>query len=248
METTIGSRLMALRERAGLSLAELARLSGYRGASSIQKLFRPEYNPESLDARVGERLADALIGKGDPKIERSDIAALTDKSTTLDHLMADLRHYTYVASAFIGIHRTKKLKDTVATEGGVEIPLFIREDMSDGIPVHPCPSYLRSRGVVGLYVTVSNMWPRFEEGEPIFYEHQRPPVRGDDVIVNLISEEDLDGGAIIGRLRLLHDEEVQIDILSPADRVIIPRQSVISIRRILHPSDFLEPVAYAKQG
>jgi len=246
MEPTIGSRLMALRERSGLSLAELARLSGYRGASSIQKLFKTDYNPSTLDAKVADRLSAALVGRGDPKIIPSDLNALTGNGETLDHLIADLRHHNYVASAFIGIHRTTRINMNVVTEGGVEIPLFARENMSSGIPYHPCPNYLRPRGVVGLYVTVGNMWPRFEEGEPIFYEHQRPPARGDDVILNVATEDLSDGGMLIGRLRSMNDEEVQVDILTPADRIVLSRKQVVGINRVLHSTDFLEPVAYAQ--
>ena len=245
MTPTVGSRLIALRERAGLSLAELARLAGYRGASSIQKLFRSDYDPPLLDQKVAERLSGALAGRGDPKIQASEITALTTNGSTIEHLLADLHHYTFVASAYIGMHRTRRLATTVKTEAGVEIPLFVRQDMTGGIPFHPCPAYLRPRGVVGLYVTVGNMWPRFEEGEPVFYEHQRPPARGDDVLVNVVNEEELDGGYIIGRLRLLHEDEVQIDILTPSDRVVLPRSAILGVYRILHATDLLEPIAYA---
>lgn len=245
MDPTIGTRLMALKERAGLSLAELARLAGYRGASSIQKLFRPDYDPKVLDPKVAERLSIALIGRGDPKIESSDFSALTDSASTIEHLLADLRHYNYIASAHIGIHRTKRIASTIKTVGGIDIPLFIREDMSGGIPVHPCPPYLRPRGIIGLYVSVGNMWPRFEEGEPIFYEHQRPPARGDDVVATISVEGSSEEGLLIGRLRLMQDDEVQIDVLSPPDRIVVSRSAVVSVHRVLHATDFLEPVSYA---
>ena len=245
MEATIGSRLVALKERAGLSLAELARLAGYQGPSSIQKLFKADYNPKVLQATVAQRLSKALVGRGDPAIDESDIAALTGKGEVLDLLLADLQHYNFLASANIGMHRTRRVEKDVYTDDGRVVPLFVREEMVGGIPFYPCPDFLRPRGIVGLYISVANMWPRFEEGEPVFYEHSRPAARGDDVLVTLRGEEYPDGAMIIGRLAALQEAEVCIDQLSPQGQMVLDRKDVASVRRIMHATDFLKPVAYA---
>lgn len=245
VQATVGERLIALRERAGLSLAEVARLAGYKGASSIQKLFKADYNPKELQALVADRLARALVGKGMPEIKKSELMALAGRGESLDALLADLTHYNYLASAFIGLHRTRRVMNIVKSQSGVELPMFVREDMSRGIPYHPCPPFLRPRGVIGLYLSVGYMWPRFEEGEPIFYEHDKPPKRGDDVLVFIKCDLDLDGAMVIGRLAVLNDKEVHLDLLNPADKVVLPRSDVSSVRRVMHTTDFLEPVAYA---
>lgn len=242
---TVGSRLLALKERAGMSLAQIARAAGYQGASSIQKLFKADYDPENLQSSVAERLAMALEGYGDPAIKKFEILALAGEGVELERLVSDAQHLSYIASAYIGIHRTRRIEKTVEMESGDLIPLFIRENMSAGIPVHPCPSYLRPRGIIGLYMSVGNMWPRFEEGEPIFYEFKKPPSRGDDVIITLGSS-DLEGrGMIVGRLRLMTDDEIHLDQLSPVGIVKLKRVEVCGINRVMHTTDFLEPLSYA---
>lgn len=243
---TIGSRLIALKERSGLSLAKIAHKAGYQGASSIQKLFRIDYDPDKLQPSVADKLAPALTGLGDPPIRDEEIFALTGKASSIDKAFADVAHYSYLASAFIGIHQTRRMNEQVIAVEGFEVPLFARVDVEDGIPFHPCPDHLRPRGIVGMYVTIGNMWPRYEEGEPIFYEHKNPPRQGDDVILTLVSDTNLDGGMILGRLALLHEDEVQIDQLAPRGRLVFARRDVISIHRVLHASDLLPALSYAR--
>lgn len=242
---TIGMRLLSLKDRSGMSLAAIASAAGYRASSSIQKMFHPGYDPDRFQLSVAERLANAFEGKGEPVISRSELLALAGKGAELEQLAATVRHYAYRASAFIGIHRTKRVDEFVDRQDGIKVQLFVRENMENGIPYHPCPSHLRARGIVGLYVTVGNMWPRFEEGEPIFYEHQRPPAQGDDVLVT-VESDDLNGAMFIGRLRLASETEIHVDQLAPSGSIVVPRTRVTSVRRILHASDFLEPLAYAK--
>lgn len=244
---TIGMRLLSLKERSGMSLSTIAEAAGYRASSSIQKLFKPSYNPQRLQLSVAERLAAVFDGRGDPTIDKSELLALAGKGEELDKLVATVRHYSYRASAFIGIHRTNRIDQFLERDDGAKLQLFARETAPNGILYHPCPPHLRSRGIVGLYVTVGNMWPRFEEGEPIFYEHHKPPSQGDDVLVSVASEE-LDGAMLIGRLRLSSETEIQVDQLSPAGCIVIPREKVISLRRLMHTADFLEAGAYARIG
>lgn len=77
METkTTGQALSDLRERAGISLAEVAKLAGYKGPSSVQMMFHPDYDAQPLNGSIAERLANALVGKGTPPIEQEDIFEL----------------------------------------------------------------------------------------------------------------------------------------------------------------------------
>lgn len=69
-----GDRLDALREHAGLSMEDLAKLAGFSGQSSIQRYlhgytkgFRPE---------IASRFKAALIGKGNPAITEIDLRVL----------------------------------------------------------------------------------------------------------------------------------------------------------------------------
>lgn len=73
---TIQSRLKALRTRAGLSMARLARAAGYKQASSYQRYENESETFEFLPIPVGRRLAAVLVGKGKPPIELHEVMAL----------------------------------------------------------------------------------------------------------------------------------------------------------------------------
>ncbi len=76
--------LRGLRERAGLSMAEMAKLLGYKGASSYQRYEDPEtYNEGYLPARFVRRLIQVLPGRGSPPITANEITILLGDSIHL---------------------------------------------------------------------------------------------------------------------------------------------------------------------
>lgn len=245
-EPTIGHRLISLKARSGLSLAQIADKAGYQGASSIQKLFKASYAPDRLQRGVADRLAKAFVGSGEPAIEESEILALADVGTVLDKLWADMSHHNYEASKYIILHKTRRIDSTVTAENGLEVPLFVLYDQSHETAYWESDQRIQAKRVSSFYVTVGNMWPRYEEGEVLFFDRSTPPKPGDDVLVSVIDEGYLDGGMVIGRLYLLHDEEIQIDQFSPKARIIIPRGEVISVHRILSHADLLPSIKYAR--
>lgn len=74
---TLGEKLLHLKHRSDLSLAEIASYARYNAASSIQKLFHVDYDPPSLKYAIAIKLADAFEGRGTPPIEREEVMALT---------------------------------------------------------------------------------------------------------------------------------------------------------------------------
>lgn len=77
---TTGSLLRALKDRAGLTLDDIARDGGYEGKSGVQAFFNESY-VKPLDTKVAKKLADALEGKGEPPIRREEVLVLTDAAT-----------------------------------------------------------------------------------------------------------------------------------------------------------------------
>jgi SOS-response transcriptional repressor LexA len=68
----------ALRERAGLSMEQAAKLAGWKARSGWQRyederLFTKRYLP----VEIAERIAKALVGRGNPQVTVEDIMALT---------------------------------------------------------------------------------------------------------------------------------------------------------------------------
>ena len=73
----VTSALRKFRKRGGLTIQQMAKAVGFRNGSSYQhyespRLFKRKYLP----LEVAERFADALEGRGDPPIQRSEIYAL----------------------------------------------------------------------------------------------------------------------------------------------------------------------------
>lgn len=73
----IGTTLLALKDRSGLSLGKIAKAAGYKTASSVQRYFSEDYDAAYLPPEVAERFVKALVGKGRPAITASEIITLT---------------------------------------------------------------------------------------------------------------------------------------------------------------------------
>ncbi|MAM13051.1 MAG: phage repressor protein [Rhizobiaceae bacterium] len=78
----VTARFKELRERAGLSLAALAKAMGYRNSSSIQRYENPDlYTKEFLSADIAKKLAQAVVGRGQPPITEEDVWSLARPET-----------------------------------------------------------------------------------------------------------------------------------------------------------------------
>lgn len=216
---TTGEILSDLRVRSGLTLAEVARAAGYKGPSSVQMMFSPDYTVHPLSPSVAARLAEALIGKGDPPIRAEEIFELTRT-----------QHWSFEHSARSSIGHPdygKPFTDAIATANEVqpvELPLPTLRGQPKDIPVygsalaadlvfndngHAAPveqtlfemgeiiTYARrppaipqETKVYALYVAGSSMEPRYRPGDPLFVDPRKPPAIGDDVVVQLVSADD----------------------------------------------------------
>lgn len=71
--SAVPARVRALRQRADLSLDALAKRMGYSRASSIQRYESAEYEGGFLKRELVGKLEGALVGKGDPPIQRREV-------------------------------------------------------------------------------------------------------------------------------------------------------------------------------
>jgi SOS-response transcriptional repressor LexA len=69
-------RLKALRVRAHLTMAEMARAAGLKGASSWQRYESAAFTKDYLPPEVAVRLAEFLSGRGEPPITADEILTL----------------------------------------------------------------------------------------------------------------------------------------------------------------------------
>ena len=75
--TEVTAALKALRERAHVTMADLARQAGYKGASSYQRYENPDlYNKPHLPPNLVLRLTDILVDRGEPPVTIDEVMAL----------------------------------------------------------------------------------------------------------------------------------------------------------------------------
>lgn len=73
-------KLTDLRQKAGLSMNQMARKLGYRGQSSIQRYEDPAYfKQDALPVEFVGKLLEVLVGKGTPAITRDEVIQLGGK-------------------------------------------------------------------------------------------------------------------------------------------------------------------------
>jgi hypothetical protein len=235
---TIGQRLIALKEHSRLSLAQIAERGGYGGASSIQKLFRPDYNPPSLSKKTAEKLILAFEGMGTPPIRSLEIKSLAGAANDLENLVAELSHYTHLASKFISTFYTEPSHPELLDADGHALSAYRFLDNKDGLHM-PCPDFLQGKQLVAFFVGVDNLWPRYEVGELALYEHRRPPVVGDDVAVRLLTDDVDSRVYTFGRLQRISAVELVLEQLNPRVDLRIERSSTKSIHRLLTRMELL---------
>jgi phage repressor protein C with HTH and peptisase S24 domain len=96
------------------------------------------------------------------------------------------------------------------------------------------PGLANARDVFGLYVTGTSMWPKFEEGEPIYVSGSRPPAIGDYVVVELHAPaEGEDHQGFIKRLKKRTPTKIVCEQFNPAQDVEFDREAVKSVFRVI---------------
>jgi hypothetical protein len=235
---TIGQRLIALKDHSRLSLAQIAERGGYSGASSIQKLFRPSYNPPSLSRKTADKLSAALEGTGIPPIRPLEIKALAGEANEIEELIADLSHYTHLTSKFISTFYTEASADLLTDADGKPISAFRLLENKNGLHM-PCPDYLQGKQLIAFFVGVDVLWPRYEVGELALYEHRRPPVVGDDIVIRFSADDVDNRNHVIGRLQRISATDLVIEQLNPRIDLRIDRASINSFHRLLTRMELL---------
>lgn len=220
-DKTTGQRLRALMDRAGLSVRAFAIASGYSHGSGVQRYIEPDFEGH-LKPDVATKMAKALVGRGTPPIESSEVFDLIGVPPSngepfklegaADVSMArDLPVY----GTSLGASREfdgRAIEQTMLNSGSV-------------IEYRPRPTVLEGkRFAYGLYVQGSSMSPRFEDGEMVFASDSRasrPAQIGDDVIVYVLDPEEIDDGetacaVLVKRLVRRTATYVELEQFNPA--------------------------------
>ncbi len=241
-DESIGSKLLRLKERSGLTLNNIARAGGYSSASSLQRYFSAEYDPAHLPKSLADRLYEAFVGFGDPPITHSDIEELTETGFYLKRQPRPHVSLKRVDLSYISCHPSYALGDDAYDNIAIELMAISEEEE---VRRFNKPAGYGYRHIHATYVTASSMMPRYQPGEIIFYETDRPPAIGTDVIVCL-QVEDRDAVYALGRLTTQSASHVELLTLSPANRSVIDKAHIQMMHPILSAADILGE--YAMSG
>jgi phage repressor protein C with HTH and peptisase S24 domain len=149
-------RLKHLRERSGLSMAEIARAVGYRGASSYQRYEDPELFPKKyLPLDLAEKLARALAGRGSPPISREEVMAMAGRN------MPEPRMIPVVG--YVG--------------AGAEVFSIDDHAKGAGLDEVECPWSDLAPSSVAVRVRGDSMAPAYFDGDLIYYEENHTDFR-----------------------------------------------------------------------
>lgn len=231
---SLGERLLDLKERSGLSLANVARSGGYRNASSVQRYFDAAYDADFLPTKLAQRLKEALVGFGDPPITEMDVDVLTEYGFEFN------RKIFRLPPAALQRRRTKFIECYPTFQTGnyfEEAEIF--KTSEDAILAFEKSERLSDRPISSMYVSAKSLDPRFRLGEVIFYDQEKPPKLGDYVVV-LFSENETDhGGAILAQLIDRERTHLRLHTLSPSATFDLPHNLVDGVYAILAASDLL---------
>jgi hypothetical protein len=234
VNATIGQQLLDLKERSGLSLANIARGGGYKNASSIQRYFDAAYEAEYLPRALAKRLKDALIGFGEPVIQDADIERLTEFGFQYE------RKLFHLPEAALQRRPTYSIDCNPTYPSGDyldEAEIFsIGEDPLKAFEKH---DQLSARPIDACYVSTNSLSPRYRIGEVIFFERERPAAVGGDVIAILAQDDDGLASAILATLVSQSRTAVELEILTPPGRITVDRQKLDVIYPVLIASELL---------
>lgn len=224
---SIANRMRKLRERTDLSIDDMAKAMGYRGASSIQRYFdagklKTGYLKRDFVAKVEK----VLLGKGAPPITRPEIWELAGPEFNFGTLEP--------ANAVI-------VRQNVT--GGNKIPVYGSavggingEFAMNGIALYEvvAPAVLDNvSGAYAVQVSGESMEPRYFDGEIVFVNPHRRVVKGNFVIVQILGETDDDPPlAFVKRFVRHNDVELVLEQYNPAKELRFPHDRVKSVHFI----------------
>lgn len=238
---TLGDRLRSLQAQSGLSYDTIAVKAGYRGRSSVQRYFAPDYDADYLPLAVAKKLAKGFAGTS---VSQADIMALAG------YPEGNASIQKYEGAADVTLRRDLPIYGTALgapeefSGEAIEQTMLNRGEIID---YAKRPTVLNDQQhAYGLYVQGVSMSPRFDDGELIFVTHglqARPPRIGDDVVVYMRDEgsENVDSatGVMVKRLIRRNSDFVELQQFTPALTFRLDAARIFRIDRVIPWSELL---------
>lgn len=224
---SIAERMRKLRERSGVTMAEMADIMGYAQASSIQRYFdadklKPGYLKRDFVAKVEK----ALLGKGNPPISRPEIWELAgpefnfatphDPNVVIGSRIVTSGNMIPVYGSAVG-----GIDGEFALNGS-----FLYEVLAP-------PSLSPVSGAYAAQVSGDSMEPRYFDGEVVFIDPTRRVKRGDFVVAQIILEEEGTKLAYIKRFVRHNAEELVLEQYNPPKQLKFKHENVHSVHFVV---------------
>ena len=224
---SIARRVRTLRERAGLSLMDMAKAMGYGGASSIQRYEAAEkLKPGYLKRDLVAKIEKAVLGKGNPPIQRPEIWELAGPEFNFAQPPEP--------NAIVGspiVTGGNMIPVYGSAVGGIDGEFQLNGSML--YEVLAPPSLSPVSGAYAVQVSGDSMEPRYFDGEVVYVDPTRRVKRGDFVIAQIIVDESETRLAYIKRFVRHNAEELVLEQYNPPKELRFPHESVHSVHYVV---------------
>lgn len=223
---SIANRMRNLRERAGMTIDQMAAAMDYAGASSIQRYFdagklKTGYLKRDFVAKVEK----VLLGKGSPPITRPEIWELAGPE--FNFAGENLPNASVVPQIVTGGNKIPVYGSAV---GGID-----GEFAMNGVMLYEviAPPVLNNvSGAYAVQISGESMEPRYFDGEVVFVNPRKRIVKGDFVIAQIKIEEDGPPLAFVKRFIRHNAVELVLEQYNPPKEIRFPHDQVESVHFI----------------
>lgn len=224
---SIAGRFRTLRERAGLTMMQMAKAMGYARASSIQRYENPaDLKAGYLKRDLVAKIEQAVLGKGNPPIQRPEIWELAGPEFNFAQPAEP--------NAVIG--------SRIITSGNM-IPVYGSavggldgEFEMNGVVLYEVmapPSLSPVSGAYAVQVSGDSMEPRYFDGEVVFVDPTRRVKRGDFVIAQVRLKEEGPLLAYIKRFVRHNAVELVLEQYNPPKELRFNHENVHSVHFVV---------------
>lgn len=237
-QTTVGQKLLSLKARSGLSLAQIAGGAGYGSASAIQRFFNERYAPSGINFELAGRLADALEGSGNPAITRDEVSAAFALGSSMESVNIT-RRVVYENTSAIVIRATERLDLDLEDIGLPNIETFSWRFTKQYIYK---PSHLRDKVIFGFHVPVISLSPRYEYGEFAIFEADKLVKVGDFSAVRLRRRSGDKGVNFIAKVLEISPDQITFEQFRPNLTFSVGISEIELVHRIMTLEELLPPM------
>jgi len=220
-----------LRERTGISLDGLAHLMGYARASSIQRYEDPDsFNKMYFSVDLTERIANALLGKGEPAIEYDEVWALALPDVR-EKLLSGASHTNAKVLGSVDFPKDKRIPVYGQAVGGLNDEFEFNGNVLFDVLCPPQLSHIA--GAYAIQVSGESMWPRYRDGEIVYVDPTRRVKKDDFVVAQIASDECSDIPQAFVKMFCKHNtEELVLEQFNPAKKLVFPHSRVKTVHFI----------------